>query len=457
MAIEDTPLIHEVRDIIKYGAKSVTQRWDLEIEAEGIHYRSLKLISCNIARDFAGSYTDAIELVAVFPAGKFHRKIYPAKENLIARIVKVPYNNFENSVDKPQDIINQPFRATLIDDGSLVAANPYDFALSEDALDMGEIVVAKFQLMDLAIDQLRMQTVGGIWPKKPPFEVLRHILTRISNGLALDDEFTIRGVDIYEPTNTSPSNQIIVDGGTKLTQLPNLIQKQWGGIYNAGLGFFLQRRNWYVYPLYDTKRFDKDKHTLTLINVPEGRFQSIERTFKVIPDNDDPDQVTILVTGPVKHIDDSEMKQLNEGNGIQYGQADVLFNDSVVITGNKAVAYRKDTTTEYKSNDRKTELDNVQVSNNRITSNNYYQASILARRQGAHIQCKWENSDPYYIYPGMPVKYLYSVDSEVFEQVGIVTGCETEIGTSSVGMAPGRYFCNTVLTLFVARALPWAG
>ncbi len=227
-----------------------------------------------------------------------------------------------------------------------------------------------------------------------------------------------------------------------------LLQHKIGGIYPTGLGMYLFKQHWYVYPLFDLKRFDQTTKTLTLINVPTNQMPGIERTFRKTAN-----QIIALVTGEVKHKDLTEAMLLNQGNGVRFlDSRRVIDNFADTTAGeNKAVVMRAENNSEFVTDERTSGLNNVQTAGSRITANKFAEMSKLARRTGSELQCLWENSDMGAIYPGMPVKYMYIRDNRIHELKGTVLGAQHYIQTHGKGMTDTRHRTDTALHLFVER------
>lgn len=314
-----------------------------------------------------------------------------------------------------------------------------------------DILYVKFQLTDPLVERLRMESVGGIFPDTSCADLLSFLLTDINQKLQLDEENKIEGVDFFEPTLKEKQKQIVLPHATRFVEAPDFLQSKVGGIYNAGLGFYLQKKHWYVYPLYDLTRFDKSLKTLTLVNVPKNRMPGAEVTYRTTGN-----QVIALITGATKFRDDSESQILNEGNGVRFLDARKLMDGFSETSKNRTTILRANNNNEFVAEQRKTGLNNVHASPVRITSNNFVELSRLAQRAGAPFQCVWENSNPDLLYPGMPVKYMYVVNGEVKEALGVLIRAHHNIGTYAPGAKSKRYVSNSVLTVFIDRKIDWA-
>lgn len=452
MALENTPFVNEIQQIQQAGPTGVFYHWRAEILANGQILAPLKLLSIDNIRNYVESYADEIIVELVFGLGTFNHDVYPYKNNLLITLYREPIGENSTNSDLSQDISSIQLRAVLVDPKSMVMEGNHPQIQDKDAADLTNIIQVKFQLLDLAIEQLRMQTTGMIMHDTTGADAIRYVLTTESQKLQIDSEHTIKGVDMYQPDNTSPQNHIVIPHGTRVTDVPEMIVKRSGAIYNSGFGFYLQSSMWYVYPLYDITRYDKSLKTLTLLNIPKNRMPSVERTFRTTAN-----QVIALVTGDVMHKDDSEQRQLNQGNGVRFTDANKIMDGFITVADNKAKVLRSQNNNEFITEKRDTGLNNVQLANNRITSNNFLEMGKLAARAGSTLMCRWENSDPGLIFPGMPVKYSYIVDDQVVDAEGTVIFAHHYTGTDQPGFTTERHVTNTVLTLFLNRQVNWSG
>jgi hypothetical protein len=452
MALENTSFVNEINQIAQNGPTNVMFHWRADILANGQTLPAQKLLSRDRICNYVESYADETIVELVFGKGTYNHDVLPYKENLLITLYREPLGEVAlSATDTSTQVITQQFRGVIIDPKSAVIEGNDPYAQDKDASDLTNLVYIKFQLLDLTIEQLRMRTTGMTLRNTTGAEAIRYILTTESAKVNIDSDQKVQGVDLYPPNNTQPQNHIVIPHGTRVTDVPEMIVQRAGGIYNAGFGFYLQAARWYIYPLYDIKRYDNSLKTLTLFNVPKNRLPGTERTFRTTAN-----QVIALVTGDVKHMDNTEAQQLNQGNGVRFADATKIMDGFVTVKDNKAQVLRSKNNNEYLAESRDTGLNNVQLATNRITSNPFQELSKLARRAGSHLMCRWENSDPDLIFPGMPVKYMYIVDDQVVEAIGTVVFAHHFTGTDRPGFTTQRHVTSSVLTLFLNKKIDWS-
>ena len=449
MELRESALWQEVQSIAFGGGQlGAIYAWKATFKAGNKQVVPFKLISLEVFRDFRQAYGDEIPLEIMMPAGDFIYDLYPHRQNLMVTLSKEGRQRESDSPMLSPDIEAQQLRATLVDDFSVTVEGAMSAAHSREALNKMTPLTIKFQLIDQALERIRLHSVGGVFKDTTPADALGWCLTSVSLQLGLDTENAIKGVEMVESTNTDPYKHMVIPHGTKFPDLPMVFQKKVGGIYPTGLGMYLYQHLWYVYPLYDLTRFDKSTKTLTLINVPKNLLPNVESTYRTTAN-----QIIALVTGDVKHVDRSEAMLMNQGNGVRFldsrrvvdGFADTSEGE------NKATVSRAENSSEFVIEQRLSELNNVSTANGRITANKFAEMSKLAQRVGSELQCLWENSDLGTIYPGMPVKYMYIKDDRIHELKGIVLGAQHYVQTHGVGVTETRHRTDTALHLFVSR------
>lgn len=451
MELRESPLWQEIQSIaFNVDLLPPVYSWKAEIVLDNGNKTVLpfKVLSLEIFRDYRNAYGDELILEVMIAAGDFVYDVYPNRQNLLINLTKEGVSGATGEQSMAPDIEAQQLRATLMDDHSVTVEGLTNIAHSRQALNTVDILTVKFQLLDLALERIRMHSVGGVFRDAIPADVLKYILTSVSTGLDLDEDNAIKGVDMVESPNQETYKHIVIPHGTKFPEMPMFINHKIGGLYPTGMGVYLFRQYWYVYPLYDLTRFDSSTKTLTIINVPKNQLPGIERTYRKTAN-----QIIVLATGDVRHADRTESNLLNQGNGVRYMDARKVI-DGYANTDegeNKAKIMRAENNNEFVTDERTNGLNNVITSNNRITANKFGEMSKLAQRAGAELQVMWENSDMGAIYPGMPVKYLYIKDDAVVELTGIVLGAQHYVQTHGKGMTNSRHRTDTALHLFVSR------
>lgn len=447
MEIENSALMREIEEIIRSTKKPVHFNWVAQIHIGAEFHQAFRVISIDIERDYEKSFADQVMIKLMLPAGTYAKRIYPARSKLDIVLYRFPLNETGGGIDAEAAVQTQRYTAVMVDRGDpIVEANAMNTP-TEESLNLSDMVTIDFQLIDKTVEQLRGASVGGVYRSVSAEDVIKTLLVGASQALTTETVQRPRGVDMVEPNNKTVRTHIVVPHGLKLVELPGHIQQKCGGVYSTGLGYYLQDNYWYVYPCYNTKRLNQSVKTLTLINVPSNKFPSIERTYRV-----DGNNVVALVTGQVSFRDESDARQLTEGNGVRFSDADKFMDSFAELGENKVVVSRGTSTTEVISAARANGNNNVHLSPDAITANPYAQYSEMAKRNGAVLSMVWESSLQSAVFPGMLVKIMYLDSGEIKTNVGVVLKAHHYIHMRGAGMTSNRHYSNTMLSVFVERS-----
>lgn len=444
MAIENTPIYDEVNKILA-GTEAVSFKWECEILAGKNKVVPFNIETVDIVRDYNGSYSDDIQISMLIPEGDFNKLILPFLGAIEVVLKKTPIAFGAEQNNPNINIEVQRYRGVYLDKPSTHIKGATPDNVDVEGANLNGFKKVKFQLMDMVIEQLRGRIVGGLFKKTTTANVLRVLLGAESKKLDVTSEVSIKGVSMVDPSNTTVRSVIDVKP-IPLIDLPLYLQSKCGGIYSADVGFYLQKGMWYIYPRLDITRFTKELKTLTIINVPSNKLPGVERTFRTTGN-----QVIVLCTGSLKHIDDSDTLQLNEGSGVRFTDANKIMDGFGKYEDGKYSVTRAENNSEFIAFDRPTGINKVMVSEKRITSNPFNEYAKLARRNCSHIFLVWENSNESLIYPGMPCKLIYEDNGIVKETEGIVNQAHHYMTGQSSSLIDSRYSFSTALTLLVAN------
>jgi hypothetical protein len=446
MDILESALANEIGVITTNPAVEVTYFWRADVHANDQVTPAIKVLSIDIVRDYETSFTDETIVTLVISAGKYAYRIYPYLKNLEITMYKEPLGETDGQPDNTRVIESERYVATLIDPIAINVAGNSANELDEASLDLTNLFELKFQLINKSVDQVRMKTVGGIYRRCKVEDVVKSILTMYSPKVEVQDNDIPLGVEMVPPSNQNVQEHIVIPHGTRLVDAPEYIHKHCSGIYTTGLSYYYQANNWYVFPPYDSSKFEHSDKTLTVVRLPANRMPGIERTFRK-----DGNNLVILATGDAQVKNESEALLLSSGNGVRFSDANQFMTTIVKKSGNKAIISRSDVSNEFISTQRPNGNNLVLPSSKRITSNPWLEYSQLAAKNGSLIGLVWENSDPSLITPGMSVKILYLDGEEIRQIFGLVIKAHHYVSTRGSGITVSRHTCSTGLTVFAQR------
>lgn len=450
MEFRDSALYREVANVINSGANPVHYTVSGYIVVNGTTaYPLVKIISIDSDRNYLLNYHDSPIVKALVPMGTYHTGIYPYMDNLTVVLRRTPIGAVSDEVNYSQSVQEEAYYAHLHGQGSPYLEQNQRNEVDQTSMDLSAMIEITIELIPLAAQQIRMMMVSpGTLRNTTTDKALRTILTAESAKIQVDTAYKITGVDMVPGNNQTPRDHIQIPHGITLGNIPVWIHEQQGGIYSAGLGYYLQGQMWYVYPLFDPTRDSSQTACLTIINVPKNQFPGVEITYMTSGDH-----TTILSTGDTQYRDVSPQAQLNQGSGARWTDASTMIGGFTQTVDNKTVAYRAKVNNEVQTIQRPDGMNYTPVSGSRITANPFYEYSKLAQRDGAYFTLTWENSEPNLVKPGMLARVLYMNQGQVAQVDGVVLRASHIQRMAGKGMTNTRYVSDSAITLFVKRAM----
>jgi hypothetical protein len=449
MEFEQSGLMLEVNAIMNQGAKPVQFQVNCHIivNTTNTTITPLKVLNIDIERNYLDGYSDNIMLEVSLPSGIYSKQIYPYKNNIDISLVLTPMMETGDQVDTSDAPQSETYTATLLDTGSPSMEQNGFNAPTQYNLDLTGQTTVHFQLVNKALDQMRMMDVGQVFRGATVDNAIKTLLTNASQTTTVNGQRTVQGVTMQKSANTQARTHIVIPHGVKLVDAAKYIQKYAGGVYNGGMGCYLQGNQWHVYSAMDTTRFNTSQNTLTVINLPKNKYTNVERTYRVAGG-----QLVVLATGNVKFRDPSNAKQQNLGNGLRFSDATKFMGNFAQLGDNKALASRGANNNEFIGLQRPSGNNNVHRSDNPINANSLEEYSKLSRAMGSVIQMEWQHSSPLLITPGLPTQIMYLDEDSIQTINGVVVGAHHFMQMIGNNFSSAKYATSTVLSIFVQPA-----
>lgn len=430
---DQTAIGFECRSIIEAPAPP-RYNYEVQLHVAGEVIKVIKVMNMDFNVDFRTMYAEDILLEAAIGQGTLYHVISPNKEEIRVELTQV------SIVDNTR--VTQWYKGILIgvNNSQLEASDNQN--VNKDAGDLGSLARLKLQLREETLEAIDMLTVGGVYVNIPPWRLMRSFMHSSCKEVEKSIDNGIVGFTMQKPDNDNARSQIVIKHGTPVIELPDLLQNDEGGIYNAGLGAFIRRGMWYVWSLYNTTDELHCKRTLTLLMAPKARYPGVERTYR----NTDSD-LTVVVTGERSHLDIREASALKSGNAVRYMDSTRTIEDFVDIDGNKATAQRVMNTSEFIGFKRK---DGQNKSVLEVTTDNLFaETSKLAGRDGSYLTVSWQNSSPELLRPDMNVRIKMDDMGVTKEFKAKLMQIHTYIFAAEQGLTSQQHLTQTTLTLFV--------
>lgn len=449
MLFHNTSIAAEVSTIINSGPNDVHGYYYCQFYIKGNILPPHKIANIDIVCDYLNNYCDEVLIDVFLSPGTYENDIIPNKENIEIKVFNKPIHENDLEEDLKQDVAVLEGRAVLTDKNNQFFSNQTS-GISKEVRDKVGIQKVTFQIVNPMLEAFRMQSTGGIFRQVKCMDLIRTILMNISNINDVDQKYKVKGVDVAPGYNEEVKNHINIPQGIKVLEVPDYINKNIEGVYPAGLGFYLKKDVWYVYPTYDVEQFNKSNRTLTILRVPSDAVPVIERSYVANKNN-----ITIVANKQTSLLDSSDIDQQNNGNGLRFTDAKNIIEDYVKVDGNKATASRGKNVSEFLADQRDTKLNNVVSPTNRISSNMYYEMSKVAKRNGSIVDVIWEYSDASLLHPGMPVRFMTQQGTGISIIYGVLLASHEMIMLEGKGTSASKHKRSCSLSIFVKRRIKW--
>lgn len=442
MDVTKSTIMNEINEIVNKGSIGTTYSYDafIKVGRTGLVYRSPKLVSMDILRDYVTNFTDKTIVKLMMPGGTFISDIQPYKDSLELIIRRQPTFNVSGSTDNSRHSLIETFTATLTSDKDYRVNDRV--SLNKETVDLANLIEVEFDCISKTAEELNMIQVGGVPRNVTGEQVIKACFTNEACQAGNDKNITVKGVDMIPASNQEVRDHIVLPQGLKLVDLPNYIQKKCGGIYSTGMGYYLQERYWYIYPAYDFTRINNTERVITFIHVNPEAIPRSEKSFRY-----NNKQIVALATGRVDLVDNTDTNHRNKGNAISYTSAKSMLHCMVTPGGNKATADRAASNTEAKTAERFDGKTFMPVSNNPITDNAMAEMSKMAARNTANLLLTWDYSEPTAILPGTMARVYYMNNGKVVDAVGVITAVQHYIHMTGTGMSSTTYATSSAITI----------
>lgn len=453
MEIQNSPLAVMAAKIIQEGRSSVTSYSaviailpddsDPSQTIQWVH--PLQVSNINILRDYVNNFGDVITCTMQIPIGQYTYLLYPKRAKLEVTLIKnikningedITGNNIES--EKFYGFLVKPPNPATIANGAEM--------IDQGTLDLKGVLDIHFQLVSEAVTKLKAVTFSTIVRNIALDDLIETVLPTEMKKLNLDDSVSIQDFELSSIDNDTTYDAILFPTGFRLIDIPDYLHDVYG-LYNAGLGSYIQNRTWYIFPLYDNSDYDKLLRTVNFHVVPKKKYNGVEHTFIV-----NQDSINILITSDTKFKDDAGTGQYNSGNGVRYVDANTIVDGFGTTKDNKTTISRQDNVNEYIVADNPKGINVVTTATSNVTANPFKANSEVTSRIGGTVRLTWQNSDPSLLLPSMKCKITYFDDGITKEIYGIILKSQNIIVKNS-DIRTVTHVTTTVVDIFI-QTLP---
>lgn len=447
--IEKSPLWLDIEPILQH--KNNLTKFDcmgmLHTTKEDFPITKINML--DIVRDYTKSIGDYVHIECVLGLGDYIYKVYPYRSCLEFSLKLVTLSQMEAHKDPLTDTKIIRYKAIFLPNVNPSVSGSELQKFDQESLNKSDFITLKLQLLDRALEPLRIKTTSGIYRHTAHKTLLHSLLTAESNKVLVDGNPSIDGVDITEPDNAKINQHVMIKDGTLLTELPSYLHEKMGGLYASGVGNYLQlykgKRLWFVYPIFDPRRFSQFANRCIFYSVPEQRFPELDRTYSV-----NSSILKIISNSTKRYHDTAESELMDKGSGFRMANAGSFMKKPADLKDG-VVASRAKLNYEVIHKEREDGLNYAPVVDT-ISSNPFLEYSKVIMRDVGRVDITWEHADPSLLYPGMPCKYCYLEDGKVVELIGQVAHVHSMLQLQGKGIASKMYHSHCVVTLLVTKA-----
>lgn len=447
MSVDSTLMMQEVNSIQSSGESNSHWRIGVRILVNGTWLTPVRMDYYHLHRDYASGFSDERTIEFLIGLGDYQFDIVPNRDNIQVDVTYTPLGEMSSTADAKKKTETVRYRGILKSQANQALTNKNSQARTREALNQvnGAHLVA-MQLITEPAYRMMMTTWGKGFRQCTAMDALRAIYTDVATRLGGSDQVRILGQNVVPGWNVENRVQIQIPDGMLVKDIPQHLQQNEGGIYATGLSRYLQDQYWYIFPTFDTTRYRKNAKSLVIINVPNDKAQGSERTYKTAEQH-----VTIIATGDASSLDRGVSSNLNEGNGMRFGDVTQLLGDFGVSKDNRALVDRATNVYEVMTEKLKTGVNNIRWAAERATSNPFKYYSQMAERKGQSIKLQWTHGDSDLLYPGMPVKFMTVNGFDVEIYYGVLLGVDEQRAPSDNSPNPARYPGIVTLAVFLNR------
>jgi len=444
-------IFKDIEQILKKTKPPTTFQYTGIVHTENKNINVYKIIAVDTIRNYKDNISDEIHLLVMINNKDYYRDIYPNANNLEFSFDITEFKLSKYSDEEQVDKYTERFKAILKDRENKNTINSGGENLSDRELDLTGFTEVRFQLLNRILEPLRIKQIKGVFTNILPNDILQTILHTESNKILVDGKPIIESIDVVPVNNTEIQNNIVINSGTMLIDIPDLLQNEYCGIYGSGLGSYIQKymgkTTWFVFPLYNFKRFESEtSKKIIFYNTDKSILPASEVTYR-----EEAGTLYVMITGKVMYHNDLDNNYMESGVGFRVPHARSFMKKPVELSVDSVKFKRNKLNHEIVNKIRSDNLNYAPRSNKYISSNPYTDYTNIAKRSISEIMLEWNHSKYGLIYPGMPCKFNLVAKGELKELYGTIIKTHTMISLRGNPSTSNTYSTNTVVTLAVEK------
>lgn len=409
-------------------------------------YSPTSVLSKTIVAKYDTRFTADIHL-RILLITKDYNVLYGMRDNLTATLIQEQIDPVSDVVKANGISYQYKYRAFFTDNapGDVSSANGVASVPYTDGSD--ELRACNIQLVDPIALQMSAKNAQGIFRFTDVTSALKTFIVSandqdVSKGLS-----KIAGVEMVSADVTDQRDQIVIDNHVKMVELPNYLQHSEGGIYNHDIGSFIQNGIWWIYPLYNTRRFTTTERRLTVFLTSSLKIPTADITFSKVGES-----IRVVCTGGASMQDISVAGDITLGLGTRFIKSTDFFDNQAVLTDDNRATYNREAVAADISTTTRADGNSFAfTSQTPITDNIAREQSRIAARKGMLMRAVWQRSEAMMLTPGMPVRVYRDIGTSVVQMEGVLLQVEEKWSLERPGMIQQLQTTAAGLTFYLEK------
>lgn len=430
MSVEASMLYPDIQDITENPSKDYDAIFSFETklhtDEKDLDYTDgLSLVDIYIVRNYIENISDYVEVKLSIPVGTFLYDVYDKLDNIEVTIITTKQLRQPNG--EPLSIKERYKGIYLLEKNSAV---PNTIKQTKEDLNNQMPLIITLQLLDRSVETLRIKTTQGNFDKgingnkdMGIATFFKSLISEQSNKILIENKPALDGIDIEEPDNSDKLKAVTVPSFTRIIELPELIQEKNIGVYNGGIGCYVQKfgtdpytykKNMFIYSLYNGDKYQKSEFKTMFFAPISSSHSGGDNTYKY------KDKVLRILPHNITKINDNkETSVMSSGSGFRMSNANSFMKKPVEMTESGPKFKRNELSSEVIF---KSRSDGLNFAPNKSVSGNQFKLTAdLLRKNGNYIKVEVSNLDHDFIYPAAKCKILYEDKSgEITEVFGVI-------------------------------------
>lgn len=428
-SFETSVLFPDISDITKNTDEDYDPIFSFESKLHTVdkdldYTDGISLVDVYILRNYIENISDYIEVKVSIPVGTFLYDIYDNLDNI--EFTMITSKQMRKNGDPVT--ITERYKAVYLLEKNM--AVPNTISQTKEDLNNQMPLIITLQLLDRSVETIRIKTTQGNFDmginKNKDMGIatfMKSVISEQSNKILIENKPILDGIDIEKTDNIDNLKAITLSSGTRVIEIPEILQEKNIGVYNGGIGCYIQKfgidnytfkKNMFIYSLYNADKYKDAEFKLMIFSPISSSHSGSANTYKY------KDKILkVLPHGITKINDNKETSVMSTGSGFRMSNANSYMKKPVDMTYDGPKFKRNKLSSEVIFKDRK---DGLNFAPNKSVSGNQFKlTSELLKKNGNYVTVEISNMDHDFIYPAAKCKILYeNKEKTITEVFGVV-------------------------------------